>query len=208
MRATRPPGWISLRHRLPYCFKCPLLSEADVTAPRCKREWLPRRTILQCSSVGAGDGSGKRARKLPVLCGSGILSRRAPISFQTLPRQTASEPGSIALPGHAARSGYRRRMPWLRHYKVRPGHSSTPPALRLSVELCTCKDRLAYGKGDGNGSALKPDAPSHQQQTDVGPALERRVTPSCRSRQATRRAPVWCGYTPKQAKHQIDALQS
>ncbi|WP_407691501.1 TniQ family protein [Robbsia andropogonis] len=32
--------WISPRRRLPYCFKCLVLNDADVTAPRWKLEWL------------------------------------------------------------------------------------------------------------------------------------------------------------------------
>ena len=39
-RIQTPPGWILPRNRVPYCFKCLVLNDADVTAPRWKREWF------------------------------------------------------------------------------------------------------------------------------------------------------------------------
>ena len=39
-RIQTPPEWISPRHRLTYCFKCLVLNDSDVAAPRWKREWL------------------------------------------------------------------------------------------------------------------------------------------------------------------------
>ncbi|WP_337588046.1 TniQ family protein [Paraburkholderia mimosarum] len=35
-----PVGWMTNRQRLPYCFRCLVLNDADVSAPRWKREWL------------------------------------------------------------------------------------------------------------------------------------------------------------------------
>ncbi|MEM5331965.1 TniQ family protein [Paraburkholderia sp. JHI2823] len=35
-----PVGWMTNRQRLPYCFRCLVLNDADVCAPRWKREWL------------------------------------------------------------------------------------------------------------------------------------------------------------------------
>src|SRR5260370_20841619 len=39
-RIQTPAQWIMPRHRLPYCFKCLVFNDADVSAPRWKREWL------------------------------------------------------------------------------------------------------------------------------------------------------------------------
>jgi hypothetical protein len=35
-----PPAWAADRRRMPYCFRCLVLNDADVSAPRWKREWL------------------------------------------------------------------------------------------------------------------------------------------------------------------------
>lgn len=35
-----PSEWITDRRQLDYCFKCLVLNDADVSAPRWKREWL------------------------------------------------------------------------------------------------------------------------------------------------------------------------
>jgi hypothetical protein len=35
-----PSDWITDRRRLPYCFRCLVLNDADVSSPRWKREWL------------------------------------------------------------------------------------------------------------------------------------------------------------------------
>jgi hypothetical protein len=35
-----PPGWLTDRRCMPYCFRCLVLNDADVSAPRWKREWL------------------------------------------------------------------------------------------------------------------------------------------------------------------------
>ncbi|WP_175153169.1 TniQ family protein [Paraburkholderia ultramafica] len=35
-----PSAWISERRCMPYCFRCLVLNDADVSAPRWKREWL------------------------------------------------------------------------------------------------------------------------------------------------------------------------
>ena len=35
-----PIDWMTERQRVPYCFKCLVLNDADVSAPRWKREWL------------------------------------------------------------------------------------------------------------------------------------------------------------------------
>jgi hypothetical protein len=35
-----PPAWFVDRRCMPYCFKCLVLNDADVSAPRWKREWL------------------------------------------------------------------------------------------------------------------------------------------------------------------------
>lgn len=39
-RIKTPTEWMTPRHRLPYCFKCLVLNDAHVSAPRWKREWL------------------------------------------------------------------------------------------------------------------------------------------------------------------------
>jgi hypothetical protein len=39
-RIQTPTQWITPRHRLPHCFKCLVLNDADVSASRWKREWL------------------------------------------------------------------------------------------------------------------------------------------------------------------------
>jgi hypothetical protein len=39
-RIQTPVQWITDRQRLPYCFRCLVLNDADVSAPRWKREWL------------------------------------------------------------------------------------------------------------------------------------------------------------------------
>ncbi|WOD14162.1 TniQ family protein [Paraburkholderia kirstenboschensis] len=35
-----PPAWLADRRCMPYCFRCLVLNDADVSAPRWKREWL------------------------------------------------------------------------------------------------------------------------------------------------------------------------
>jgi hypothetical protein len=35
-----PPAWVTDRRCMPYCFRCLVLNDADVSAPRWKREWL------------------------------------------------------------------------------------------------------------------------------------------------------------------------
>ena len=35
-----PPAWLADRRCMPYCFRCFVLNDADVSAPRWKREWL------------------------------------------------------------------------------------------------------------------------------------------------------------------------
>jgi hypothetical protein len=35
-----PVEWVTDRQGLPYCFRCLVLNDADVSAPRWKREWL------------------------------------------------------------------------------------------------------------------------------------------------------------------------
>ncbi len=39
-RIQTPVQWITDRQRLPYCFRCLVLNDADVSASRWKREWL------------------------------------------------------------------------------------------------------------------------------------------------------------------------
>ncbi|WP_084534258.1 TniQ family protein [Paraburkholderia dilworthii] len=39
-RIQTPPGWLTDRRCVPYCFRCFVLNDADVSAPRWKREWL------------------------------------------------------------------------------------------------------------------------------------------------------------------------
>jgi hypothetical protein len=35
-----PPAWVTDRRCMPYCFRCLVLNDVDVSAPRWKREWL------------------------------------------------------------------------------------------------------------------------------------------------------------------------
>lgn len=35
-----PVGWMTNRQHLPYCFRCLVLNDADISAPRWKTEWL------------------------------------------------------------------------------------------------------------------------------------------------------------------------
>src|SRR6202048_5510465 len=35
-----PSPWLTDRRCMPYCFRCLVLNDADVSAPRWKREWL------------------------------------------------------------------------------------------------------------------------------------------------------------------------
>jgi hypothetical protein len=35
-----PSAWLTDRRCMPYCFRCLVLNDADVSAPRWKREWL------------------------------------------------------------------------------------------------------------------------------------------------------------------------
>ena len=43
-----PSAWNSDRRCMPYCFRCLVLNDADVSAPRWKREWLEP-TVESCS---------------------------------------------------------------------------------------------------------------------------------------------------------------
>ena len=35
-----PPAWLKNHRCVPYCFRCFVLNDANVSAPRWKREWL------------------------------------------------------------------------------------------------------------------------------------------------------------------------
>ena len=43
-----PSAWLIVRRYMPYCFRCLVLNDADVSAPRWKREWLEP-TVERCT---------------------------------------------------------------------------------------------------------------------------------------------------------------